>query len=183
MQKIYNKVIHNFSTAWINYAYRQNVVEKMLKDLCSWKNSVNQKIIKFLSDKVISNDNKEKLFNLINQHLNFDQSTCNFFYFVLNHGRIQYWNDIVEYTLDLYNKKNKIIDVQLFTPIVCTEEYLNKMKQLLMSKFDFKEINIKNIVDESIIGGYLIRFDDIQIDNSISSKIKNMKNEVHTIFY
>jgi F0F1-type ATP synthase delta subunit len=54
---------------------------------------------------------------------------------------------------------------------------------MLISTFDFKGINIENIVDNSMIGGYLIRFDDIQIDNSISSKIKNMKNKVQSIFY
>jgi F-type H+-transporting ATPase subunit delta len=83
----------------------------------------------------------------------------------------------------LYKKKNKIIDVQLFTPVVCSEEFLNKIKQMLISTFDFKGINIENIVDNSMIGGYLIRFDDIQIDNSISSKIKNIRNKVQSMYY
>ena len=183
MQKIYNKVIYNFSSVWLNYACRNNVVERIIKDLYLWQNNVNQKIIKFLSDKVISNDNKKRLFNLINQNLQFDHSTYEFFCFVLNHERIQYWNDIVAYTLILYKKKNKIIDVQLFTPVVCSEEFLNKIKQMLISTFDFKGINIENIVDNSMIGGYLIRFDDIQIDNSISSKIKNIRNKVQSMYY
>jgi len=183
MRRVYSKVIHNFSTVWLNYAYKYGVAEKMVKDLHLWKSNVNQKTIKFFNDKVISNNNKKRLFSLINQNLQFDQSTYEFFCFVLDHERIQYWDDIVTHTLYLYNKKNKIIDVQLFTSIVCNEENINKIKELLISKFNFSKVNIENIVDDSIIGGYLIRFDDIQIDNSISSKIKNIRNKVQSMFY
>jgi F-type H+-transporting ATPase subunit delta len=43
------------------------------------------------------------------------------------------------------------------------------------------KVTIKNIVDESILGGFVLRVGDLQFDASISNKLNNIKREFSNI--
>jgi len=49
---------------------------------------------------------------------------------------------------------------------------LNKVKELTR-----KEVTLENIVDESILGGFILRVGDKQYNASISNKLNNLKKE------
>lgn len=53
-----------------------------------------------------------------------------------------------------------------------------KVKVLLKVKeLTGKEAELKNIVDESILGGFILRVGDVQYNASISNKLNNLKRE------
>jgi F-type H+-transporting ATPase subunit delta len=53
-----------------------------------------------------------------------------------------------------------------------------KAKVLLKVKeLTGKEAELKNIVDESILGGFILRVGDVQYNASISNKLNNLKRE------
>ena len=52
------------------------------------------------------------------------------------------------------------------------KKILNKVAQLTGN-----EVTIKNIIDENIIGGFVLRVGDLQYDASISNKLSSLKRE------
>lgn len=81
------------------------------------------------------------------------------------------------------NKYSELFDIQngkesatVTTAVPITEEIemkvLAKIKELTN-----KEVTVKNIVDESILGGFILRVGDIQYNASISSKLNKLKRE------
>ena len=55
--------------------------------------------------------------------------------------------------------------------------YVDSFFSYLSSKLN-KQLNIKNNIDDSIIGGIKMRIDNIIIDNSLSNKLMKLKNNL-----
>ncbi|SFN46221.1 ATP synthase F1 subcomplex delta subunit [Bizionia echini] len=81
------------------------------------------------------------------------------------------------------NKYTELFDIQngkesatVTTAVPITEEVeakvLAKIKELTN-----KAVTVKNIVDESILGGFILRVGDIQYNGSIANKLNTLKRE------
>ena len=81
------------------------------------------------------------------------------------------------------NKYTELFDIQngkesatVTTAVPITEEVeakvLAKIKELTN-----KAVTVKNIVDESILGGFILRVGDIQYNGSIANKLNTLKSE------
>jgi len=51
------------------------------------------------------------------------------------------------------------------------------INDLVAKKFN-KKIELEEQIDDSLIGGYILRVDDIQIDTSIKSQLREIKNSI-----
>ncbi|MCL4165364.1 UNVERIFIED_CONTAM: hypothetical protein GTU68_048378 [Idotea baltica] len=58
------------------------------------------------------------------------------------------------------------------------EKVLAKVKEIVG-----KKVNLENIIDPTIIGGFILRVGDKQFDASISGKIKNLRKEFEHNLY
>jgi F-type H+-transporting ATPase subunit delta len=77
----------------------------------------------------------------------------------------------------LYNRHNDIKEA-----VVITATPINKdLEEKILSKInvaDIKSINLKNIVDPSILGGFIIRFDGKEYNASVKQNLNNLKTEL-----
>ena len=78
----------------------------------------------------------------------------------------------------LYNEKNQFVEASVTTAFAIDD----KMKTLVLSKAqeltNGKEVQLLNKVDESIIGGFILRVGDVQIDASVLNKLGKLKREL-----
>jgi F-type H+-transporting ATPase subunit delta len=65
----------------------------------------------------------------------------------------------------------------IITAIALDEKYKEKINELIRKKFKI-EIDLEEKVDPSIIGGFVLRIEDQQIDASISSQLKKIKTHL-----
>jgi len=84
---------------------------------------------------------------------------------------------------DVASKYNKLFDTligvevaQVTTAVALTDalktKVLAKVKELTG-----KEIEVNNVIDESILGGFILRVGDIQYNASIANKLNKLKRE------
>ncbi len=71
----------------------------------------------------------------------------------------------------------KGIEVAKVTTAVPLTEALNTQVLAKIKEVTGKEASIENIIDPSIIGGFILRIGDIQYDASISNKLQVLKRE------
>lgn len=91
-------------------------------------------------------------------------------------GKADLLPDIVEKfreKLDEEELRGKVISA-----VALTSEQLAKLEDILAKKIN-KKVKMKNIVDKSIIGGLIVRYKDIIIDQSIQGKLEEIKEEVY----
>ena len=93
-------------------------------------------------------------------------------------------NDEVQLIGDITNKYNHLmnansveLDVSITSNAELSIDKLNSIKDSLAQKLD-KQINIKNDVDGSLIGGIQLRIGNTIIDNSLSNKLSKLKNNL-----
>ncbi|MEL6483863.1 MAG: ATP synthase F1 subunit delta [Bacteroidota bacterium] len=77
----------------------------------------------------------------------------------------------------ILNEKRKGEDIAKVTTAVPLNASLEKKVLQQVAKLTGKKLTIENIVDESILGGFVLRVGDLQYDASIAQKLDTLKRE------
>ena len=96
---------------------------------------------------------------------------------MIHNKRVAIISDIANSFIQLYNKNNNIKEA-----IVITASPIDKdLEKKILSQIKIpaaKSINLINLVDSSIIGGFIIRYDGKEYNASIKQNLKNLKTEL-----
>lgn len=144
-----------------------NLVVKLLEDT---------EFNKFMNSPSIKIDDKK---SVIKESLKeFNELTLNFLYVLLDNQRFYLIDEIYkEYDKLLLNNK-KFVDVKLYSSSKLTDEQINKLKPIMLSKLNCENINVENIVDETLIGGIVIYANDLKIDISTKGNLQRLKDSL-----
>jgi F-type H+-transporting ATPase subunit delta len=107
----------------------------------------------------------------------FSDLTIKFIHLVLESRREEYLAGICRYFLDLLKAEQGIRSAELVTATPPDEKLRQSIIRLITRKFDSR-VDLHEKVDQSIIGGFILRVGDQQIDASISNKLERIKNEL-----
>lgn len=77
----------------------------------------------------------------------------------------------------LYRKAYQIGRVKIITAVALNEEVMNRIKKLVTDRTS-KQIEFVERVDPSIIGGFILRVNSMQLDNSIGSELKEVAKQL-----
>lgn len=124
---------------------------------------------------VLKPSNKNKIINLIFK--SFNKITISFIGILIKNRREEYLHDISRNFLEKYKQYKGIETTVLTTAVSVDNEMLEKVKELI-KKVIKKEIDISNQIDDRIIGGFLIRVGDRQIDASVQSHLSKIKRKL-----
>ncbi len=78
---------------------------------------------------------------------------------------------------NMYNEYNNIAEMTVTTCIPLTDELREKMIKSLSAKFK-KTVKLNEKIDKDIIGGVIVEYGSIQMDNSIRTKLNSVKKEL-----
>ena len=91
--------------------------------------------------------------------------------------RINLLGGVAEAYVDLYNNSKGVKVATVITAVAITPEIqatvLSKVKQMTGSE----NVTIHNTIDDSIIGGFILRVGDLQYNASIANQLGNLKRE------
>ena len=74
----------------------------------------------------------------------------------------------------LYNDRLGIVEVEAISATALTEEQQARIKKNLEKKLS-KTVTVSNTVDESILGGLILRYDSIQLDGSVKTRLERIE--------
>jgi len=90
--------------------------------------------------------------------------------------------DIASKFIEIYKKHNKIETASIITAQKLEPELRENILKVLNNKLQEK-IELNEVVDEKIIGGSIIRVGDKQLDSSVSSALKKLKQKFNKNLY
>ena len=79
---------------------------------------------------------------------------------------------------DIYNKENGIVEAEVVSREVLSNMLCNKIKSFVKEKYQAKTVVLKNIVDEKIKGGIVIKVGDELMDASVSKQLRDLKTKL-----
>ena len=77
----------------------------------------------------------------------------------------------------LYNESKGLQAATVITAVAITPELETKVLAKVTELTGSTEVDLENIVDESIIGGFVLRVGDTQYNASIASQLGKLKRE------
>lgn len=138
--------------------------------------SGNEEFVKLLSSPLINDSDKhsilDKTFNGKISDLFFD-----FICVLSDKGRANAFSGIYDEFRNMYNDKMNILEVNVTT----TEKMSDGIREKLIEKLSSvtgKSVLLDEKIDRSLLGGIIVRYDNVEIDSSVKGKLDKLKKQI-----
>lgn len=134
--------------------------------------SQNEKVASYLTSPSATSAEKAKAFcEFCGDALN--QKQQNFVAILAENGRLALLPQVFELFSLLKANQEKTVDVEIFTAFALSPELEKKLEATLKVKLE-RDVELNSSVDESLIGGALIRAGDTVIDGSARGRLAKL---------
>ncbi len=166
-----------YSKALLELAIEQNKVDLVLNDMDFFYNTSreNNDLLVFLKSPIIRSDKKLNVLHELFSH--FDVLTTSFMQLIIKNRREALLVEIAASFIKLVKDHKGIILVTLISASVLSKESKDK----IISKIKVSgQIELTELIDTRLIGGFVVRIGDIQIDASVNNQLKKLKLDLIT---
>ena len=177
------KLARRYATSLLDLALERNMVDKVYGDmqLVSDTITANRELSRLLKNPIVNTDKKDQIIRALFGN-KIDPMTMAFFNIITRKGRESYLEEIAKSFIDLY-KTNKGIQIAHVTTAFPLDAALRERIMNIVKQTKGNQVELVEKVDKELIGGFILRVGDEQIDTSISKELRNLKNEFDDNLY
>ncbi|KAJ1772497.1 ATP synthase F0 subcomplex subunit OSCP atp5 [Coemansia sp. RSA 1843] len=166
-----------YATALFQAAASKNALTTVESDLANIEAqfSKDARLAEILSSPMLSKSAKEKLIDSLGKK---SEITTNFFRTLAENNRLNETSRIITAYKSLMEAERGIVSVVVTSAQRLGGKDLKQIKDTLTKGGlikDFKEVNVINKTNPSIIGGMVVEFGDYTIDMSVSSRLAKLE--------
>lgn len=140
----------------------------------------NEDFFKLLNHPKISKEEKIRVVENVFKGRISDEVT-GFLTLIISKERYKELDAILEYFINRVKEEKGIGTVYVTTAVPLNEIQKVQVKEKLLSTTVYNEMEIIYSVDESLIGGMIIRIKDRVVDSSIKTKLSEIKKQLYKI--
>ncbi len=169
------RIAIRYATPIIELAEEKKILDKVKTDMESFLNvcEENRDFALMLKSPIIPHQRKADILKKIFEG-KVDDLTLQAFDIVTRKNREDLLENIAEEFLHLYNVKKGLAEVSVTTSIKLDAD-MRKAFERLAKEVTGKDPILKEVVDPEIVGGYILKLGDRQIDESVSGQLKELK--------
>lgn len=90
-------------------------------------------------------------------------------------------NFVLEQFTELFNKHSNSVVVKVESASPLTDKQLENLKEKLKNELQLEKVELNNFVDESLLGGFKLTYNNKVVDASIKAKLNAIKAKISTI--
>ncbi|GAC1440709.1 MAG: F0F1 ATP synthase subunit delta [Sediminibacterium sp.] len=135
-----------------------------------------KEFVNLLRSPVIKGDQKNSIITAVTNG-KVSGLTASFNHLLVKKGRESDLPEIVSAFVDQYNELKDIHRVTLTTAEAVSEEMKKAMEQKVKKERGLTNIEMETKTDESLIGGFVLEFDNNLVDASILRELKDIKKQ------
>ena len=90
-------------------------------------------------------------------------------------------NFVLEQFTELFNRYSNSVVVKVESASTLTELQLENLKEKLKNELQLEKVELNNFVDESLLGGFKLTYNNKVVDASIKAKLSAIKAKISTI--
>jgi len=167
----YAKSIHDF-------AIENGKLSEVLADMRLLKTSIdnNREFYMMLKSPIVNGDKKmQVVLNVF--HDKISNITENFIAILMRKNRESHFPEIINAFIVQYNAYMHITPVTITTAQAISEDVQATLVNKLKTTVGLEQIELTTKIDKSLIGGYILNWDNKLIDNSIARGLAILKDE------
>ena len=171
-----NRAAIRYAKAVLSLATDKKSAEAVNSDMKSITNAIAQSedLNQMLQSPVVRSSDKKAVLTSIFKNANV--ATTNLIDTLISNKRLALLNDVATSYTHLYDQMRGTQVASVTTAVPLTAD-LKKKVLAKVKELTGKEAEVENIIDESILGGFILRVGDIQYNASISNKLDKLKRE------
>ncbi len=172
-------VAATYGDALFELAVSQNQVDSIYEEALAVLNAFeeNEELGKLLNHpKVVKEEKIKVIENVFGQFVS--KEITGFLVTIVEKDRSREILDIFTYFVGRIKEYKKIGIAYVATPMELSKQMKDKIEAKLLATTDYKSFEMNYNIDESIIGGMVIRIGDRVIDSSIRHKLDELSREL-----
>ncbi|MCP2519918.1 ATP synthase F1 subunit delta [Candidatus Aminicenantes bacterium AC-335-A11] len=132
---------------------------------------------KFISSPFYSYQQKRKVLHQILEKIPFSEKSKRFFLLLIEKNRLLLLPEIIELIKTYWYERKNIHTFEVISAYPLTEEQKERLRRKLKEKVK-AEVEVKYKIDNSLIGGLIIKKGDILYDGSIKGNLLKLKEKI-----
>lgn len=173
-------VASRYAVALFEVCDELNSFDKVYSDLETICNLLkeNSDLNGALKSPLVNKEDKKSLVEKIFSNL--DKMTINFLKVAIDKNRMNILDEVKLNFKNLVNEKLNKVDGVAVTAVSMTNEEIKGLEEKLSKKYN-KNVTLKNIVDETVIGGVLVRLGNEEIDGTVKGNLAKLKENLSQV--
>jgi F-type H+-transporting ATPase subunit delta len=169
------KVARRYAKSLLDLGKEKNITEQLFADISLLLETIraNRELSVLFKSPIVNTDKKDNILKaLFGNRMN--PVTLEFMRIITRKKREYYLEEIAHAFVDLYKSYKNIQPASVVTAIPLDDNLRNQLLDII-KKSTGSAVELKEIIDKNIIGGYVLSWGDQQIDASVRSKLASLK--------
>ncbi|MEE8185511.1 MAG: ATP synthase F1 subunit delta [Thermodesulfobacteriota bacterium] len=178
MRKVEDQIISSYAEALLKIAMAEDFVERVEEESINLKKILAVSKFKefFYNPKINSAEKKDALREILEKE-GISSITLNYLNLIVDQRRERLFSKIIEEFLRLVSTASGKVVAYMVSAIPLSSDIIRQMEERLSGSTG-KEVEIKAEVDESIVGGFIIRMGNKVVDASLQKQLQMIKEEM-----
>ncbi|MBD1397251.1 ATP synthase F1 subunit delta [Pontibacter sp. JH31] len=171
------RIASRYAKSLIELAQEKGVLEQVNEDMNMFARTLdqNRELKLLMRNPIVKSDKKLAVINALFKG-KVNEMTLAFFKIVAQKGRESVLEFIAPEFTKQYNLYKGITTASVTTAMPLTEELRNELGQRLVAQTGQK-VELEEKIDPSLIGGFVLRVGDQQIDSSVKYNLSKLRNK------
>lgn len=172
-----SKISVRYARALFQSALEKKILDKVNQDMILISEIFKiQETREFLNSPIIPPSKKEEIFHNI-LGANVEKITLSLIDLIVKNGRESFLPAIAREFIHVTLNYRGVTESVLTTAVRVDESVKMQIEDLISKAFDTK-VELQEVIDKDIIGGFILRIDDKYIDGSIKNKLRKIRKEL-----
>ena len=173
-----------YAKSLIDLSIEKDLLEAVYKDMLFLQSicKSNRDFVNLLRSPIIKADKKAKIIEAVTEG-RVSELTRSFNSLMVKKGRERYLPEVVNAFIDGYNEIKHIHRVKLSTAQPVSEDLKERIIGQLKASGSMPHIELETVVNEDLIGGFVLEFDNNLVDASIARDLKDIKKQFEQNIY
>ena len=170
--------IKHYAKSLIELGLEHNCYDEIIEELKSVEEKLaeNLDFKKYLMNKQVTFAEKKKsLVHIFQDFLS--KRTYNFLYLLIKNNKLIYLSQILQQTKKVNLKNNQVEEIVVESVVPLTTEMEKAINQIVEKKIG-SSVVLRNVINESLLGGLKIIIGDRVIDGSVYGKINRLEKKI-----
>jgi ATP synthase F1 delta subunit len=173
-----NQIAKKYSRAMIN-SIQITEIPRVVEEFKAFSKLVaaNRQLKLLFAGQIFNEGEKEKAYNALAPSLKFNSNTEKFLKIIIIQGHLSAMKEIIATSIDAYNDKQKKATAVVVSSVALDDKYTERLKSALKQMTD-REITVENQIDESLLGGFIVKVGSTIFDSSVKGQLRLLRAEL-----
>lgn len=169
-------VANRYAKSLLDLSLELKVLDKTYNDMVLINKTIseNNDLNLLLKSPVVNSDKKQNILSEIFQS-RISELSSRFLELITSKKRENIVNNIATSFINKYKEANNIIEAELTSAVKLESEQKNKIISLI-NKDKKYTVEIKEKINSDILGGFIVKIKDKQIDSSLTKEFRELRN-------